>query len=269
MIEFIEVSYDYYGQIGVKDINLKIEEGRWVSLIGANGSGKTTLLKLINGLLKPKKGDVLVDGINTKNVKTSFLSRKVGFVFQNPDYYLFSNSVLDEVMFAPRNFKSSDPRRCAKEAIDRLGLNKYVGRSPLELSEGERERVAIASVLSYKPKYILLDEPTKGMDYRRKLEFSKILMKLIEDGHTVVVASHDVEWVADNSDKIAVLHKGEIIANGPMELLSKDVILNKASLIKPQTIEICETLDLEVKCRFKEVSKECLSIKQKIQSFTR
>ncbi len=248
MIEVKDVSFRYPdGTEALRNVSLTIKEGEIVAIMGENGAGKTTLLKHFNGLLKPSRGDVIVDGINTKHASVCELSKKVGIVFQNPDHQLFSPTVEEEVEFALKNF--GFPSRVRKRRVDWalrfMGLEKYRKRSPLSLSGGERKRVALAAVLAWSPKYVVLDEPTIGQDYGQKQKLLHLVRQLKEQGKTVIIATHDVEFVAELSPKLVLMSKGEVIAEGSaVEVFSDEELLKRASLLPPGIIQLCKKLGL-------------------------
>jgi len=205
--------------------------------MGKNGAGKTTLVKHFNGLLKPSKGRVLIDGTDTRDASVAELSRKVGLVFQNPDHQLFCETVKDEVAFALKNFgfdeKTIEER--VSWALEFLNLTKYRDTSPFLLSGGERKRVALASVLAWDPKILILDEPTIGQDYRQKSILREFILRLTSQGKTVIIVTHDVEFVAECKPRVILMVDGEIIGDGSAcEILSDFVLLDKASIVPPQ-----------------------------------
>ncbi len=214
--------------------------------MGENGAGKTTLIKHFNGLLKPTSGSVLVDGVDTKKESVASLSRKVGLVFQNPDHQLFSETVKDEITFALKNFGYS-PKLIEKRAnyvIQMLDLKKYLTVSPFSLSGGEKKRVALASVLAWNPKYLVLDEPTIGQDALQKERLRNFIIQLITQGRSVIIVTHDVEFVADCKSRVIVLSKGQILADGPAtHILSNKEITEQGSLIMPQMATLMQELN--------------------------
>ncbi len=238
MITLEHVSFRYSsGLVALHGIDLSIQGGDFVAIMGENGAGKTTLAKHLNGLLKPSEGRVLVDGEDTQKVSVAHLARKVGLVFQNPDHLLFSETVKDEVAFGLKNFGFS-PDVVSKQ-VDRtlgaLGLAEYADTSPFLLSGGERKRVALASILATEPDYLILDEPTIGQDYQQKERLRNFILQLYSQGKAVVMITHDVEFVAEANPKVILLSKGRIVGQGPAEsVLSKDEMVNRASLVKPQ-----------------------------------
>jgi len=205
--------------------------------MGENGAGKTTLAKLLNGLLKPSNGRVVVDGEDTRKVSVAHLSRKVGLVFQNPDHLLFSETVRDEVAFGLRNFgfAADVVQTQVTRTLEALGLADYGDTSPFLLSGGERKRVALAAILASEPDYLILDEPTIGQDYLQKERLRNFILQLYSQGKAVVMITHDVEFVAESNPRVILLSKGAIVAQGPADaVLSKDEIVNRASLVRPQ-----------------------------------
>jgi energy-coupling factor transport system ATP-binding protein len=238
MITLEHVSFKYpTGLLALNDINLNIQGGDFVAIMGENGAGKTTLAKQLNGLLKPSEGRVLVDDEDTKKVSVAHLARKVGLVFQNPDHLLFSETVKDEVAFGLRNFGYSADvvEKQVERTLEALGLAEYKDTSPFLLSGGERKRVALASILASEPDYLILDEPTIGQDYLQKERLRNFILQLYSQGKAVVMITHDVEFVAESNPKVILLSKGEIVATGPADsVLSKDEMVNRASLVKPQ-----------------------------------
>jgi energy-coupling factor transport system ATP-binding protein len=258
MIAFKGVSYSYtLGSAVIDDVNLLIGDGELVAILGENGAGKTTLIKHINGLLKPSKGTVLVNGINTKENTVASIAKNVGLVFQNPDHQLFAETVEKELSFALTNFGFS-PDESARRidwALSEFLLEGYRERPPFMLSGGERKRLALASVLCYGPTIVILDEPTTGQDNRQKERLASLLKKLNEEGKTVIVVTHDMEFVADYIPRTILLSAGRVLADGSTkEILTKKDLLAKASLVPPQLVEICWSLGLQPSLQLDEVA---------------
>ncbi|MFX1495819.1 MAG: energy-coupling factor ABC transporter ATP-binding protein, partial [Promethearchaeota archaeon] len=191
-------------------------------------------------------GSVLVDGVDTKKESVASLSRKVGLVFQNPDHQLFCETVKDEITFALKNFGYS-PKLIEKRAnfvIQMLDLKKYLTVSPFSLSGGEKKRVALASVLAWNPKYLVLDEPTIGQDALQKERLRNFIIQLITQGRSVIIVTHDVEFVADCKSRVIVLSKGQILADGTAtHILSNEKITEQGSLIMPQMATLMKELN--------------------------
>jgi len=247
MIKMENVWFSYDGRkYALKGINAEFHEGNYYAILGDNGSGKTTLLKHLNGLLKPNKGRVLVDGLDTKKIPVSILSKKIALSFQNPEAMFFSSTVYDEIAFALRNFGYK------KEVIDRLvgkvlsifDLDRYSNYSPFNLSEGEKRRLAIACVYAWEPKYLVLDEPTAGKDQIQRELLVYVIKHVVRQGRTVIIASHDVEFIAETKPYIYLLKEGEILREGPAEeVLLDEKVLEKAGLIVPYIAQVFRSLD--------------------------
>jgi len=267
---FIEDLWYKYpdGRIALRGVNLEIFRGEFIAIIGANGAGKTTLIKHFNGLLKPWRGRVLVFGKDTKFSTVAELARNVGIVFQNPLHQFFEKTVLREVLFTLNNFGYKNCIDRALEVLKIFGLEDYAERSPYELSIGEQRRLAIASIVAYEPPIIVLDEPTAGIDYSLKLELLKILTKIIEKKKTVIIVSHDVEFLAlAPLTRIVVMANGEVIASGsPREVFYNVDILKDSHIIPPQIVELVKLLGLERSIRslnsyeFAEYLKRCYNV---------
>jgi energy-coupling factor transport system ATP-binding protein len=242
MIEVKNVCFTYpSGVEALKDVSLTIKDGEFVAVMGQNGAGKTTLVKHFNGLLKPTKGDVYIDGVNTKEVSVAKLARTVGFVFQNPDHQLFSDTVEAEIAFALRNFGFEENiiEKRIVWALNLLGLTQYRSTSPFMLSGGERKRVALASVLAWDPKVVVLDEPTIGQDHQQKEKLRQFIIQLKAQRKTVVVVTHDVEFVAECNPRVILMTEGKIIADGLAEnILTDETLVAQASILPPQITQI-------------------------------
>ncbi|MHA1728926.1 MAG: energy-coupling factor ABC transporter ATP-binding protein [Promethearchaeota archaeon] len=234
------ISFKYpNGTEAIKKLSLYIKPGEVVGIMGRNGAGKSTFMKLINGLLIPTEGSVFVDGITTANYKTSELTRKVGVMFQNPEHQLFSGTVEDEIDFSLKNLGliETDFNKYKKDIIEQLSLKHLLGKSPFNLSGGERKRVSIASILCRKPDYLLFDEPTVGADKRQRKVLQKIIERERKSGNrkTVILITHDTEFAYSIVDRIIVFERGRVLADGPTEkILSNDNILERSSLVEPQ-----------------------------------
>lgn len=224
-IELKNVDYIYNeGVVGevyaLKDINLKIKSHEIIGLIGQTGSGKSTLVQLLNGLLLPSHGDVIVDGINTKDKdKRRDVRFKVGLVFQYPEHQLFEESIAKDIAFGPKNMKLSDDEidRRVRVAMEKVGLDyeTYKDVSPFEISGGQQRRVAVAGIISMNPKVLVLDELTAGLDPKGREEiFSEIINIYNNDPElTIVLVSHSMEDVAEYVDRVVVLNKGEMFSD--------------------------------------------------------
>jgi energy-coupling factor transport system ATP-binding protein len=205
--------YEGYAE-ALKDVNLTIQRGERVVLMGRNGSGKSTLLKNIVGLLYPQQGKVNILGRDTRQTALLDITRRVGFVPQNPGRLLFHDTVAEELAFTrqahqlpPTDF--TDLRRS-------LGLAELTRAYPRDLSSGERQRVALAAVLAAEPEILLLDEPTRGLDYQNKVLLTRILNDLSERQITIIMATHDVELVAHCADRVIIMAEGQVVVDGPV-----------------------------------------------------
>ena len=242
MIEVKDIYFTYPNNVeALKGVSLKIREGDFLAIMGQNGAGKTTLVKHFNGLLKPMKGTVVVNGVDTREESVAKLSRKVGFVFQNPDNQLFCETVEEEVAFALRNFGFKDEviQKRVEWAINLLGLTRYRETSPFMLSGGERKRVALASVLAWDPDVVILDEPTIGQDYQQKEKLRQFIVQLNAQGKTVVIVTHDVEFVAECNPRVLLMAQGKIVVEGDAKkILTNRNLVAKASIVPPQISQI-------------------------------
>lgn len=236
-------SYDKKNWV-LKGINLKVYRGEIVSLIGPNGCGKTTLVKHFNGILKPTKGKVFVKNINTAKTTTAELAKIVGYVFQNPNHQIFLNSIFEEVAFGPKNLGLKNVKNLVKWSLKSVGMdNINLNTPPFLLSRGGKERLAIASLLSMKPEILILDEPTTGQDYLTCLKIMKLMEEFKKEGRTIILISHDMEIVAEYSDRVFLMKKGKIVKKGkPEDVFSDFEFLEKLSLSPPQIVKIGKAL---------------------------
>ena len=235
------------GYTALRGVNLRINRGDAVAIVGANGSGKTTLIKHFNGLLKPSQGRVLVLDTDTRSASVAKLARWVGIVFQNPLNQFFRDSVEAEVAFALENFTGEvDPEKICS-VLRELGIEHLRRKSPFEISLGEQRRVALASVLVYEPEILILDEPTAGLDYNSKMKLLSILKRLHEKGRTLIVVSHDIEFLARMLlNRVVVLSDGRVVFDGsPKEAFYNVLLLLSSRLVPPQIPELVIRLGLE------------------------
>ena len=246
MISFQEVEYVYPTGVKALDgVDVEIGRGEVVALMGENGAGKTTLLKHLNGLLKPTHGKVLVDGIDTRKATVAQLARKVGLVFQNAEDMFFSSTVWEEVAFALRNFgyKESLVKWRFNWALEFMELREYAEASPFLLSGGEKKRLALAIILAWSPEIIALDEPTTGQDQLQKEKLMQMIKLLKEQGKTIMISTHDVEFVAQLKPRILLMKRGRIIADGVAEkILLDEELLRSCNLLLPQIISLTRSL---------------------------
>ncbi|ADL11743.1 energy-coupling factor transporter ATPase [Acetohalobium arabaticum] len=249
-LESVAHSYDDTDEKVLRDINFSISEGEFISLIGHTGSGKSTLVQLLNGLITPTEGRVIIDGddITTENVDLKSIRRQVGLVFQYPEHQLFEETVGKDIAFGPKNLNLSDKEvnRRVKEALDSVGLDydSFKDRSPFNLSGGQQRRVAIAGVLAMRPKVLILDEPTAGLDPKTRSELMDEIIKFKDEfGLTIILVSHRMEEVFQLADRILVLHQGRLAFDeAPEELANKYQQLEEIDLGVPKVTEVLVAL---------------------------
>ncbi|BER92790.1 MAG: energy-coupling factor transport system ATP-binding protein [Candidatus Atribacteria bacterium] len=263
MIEFREVSFWYAEEDQVfdnvrevlKDVNLTIKDGEFVVLLGRNGSGKSTLARHCNGLLIPKRGDVLVEGINTKDTELIWeVRQKVGLVFQNPDNQLIATTVEEDVAFGPENLglPPHEIRKRVDEALEMVGMSDFKKREPHLLSGGQKQKVAIAGVLAMSPRYLVLDEATSMLDPEAREDLLNLLLKL-KHSFTIFHITHYVEEAVE-ADRVLVMDEGTIVASGtPREVFAQIANLRKWGLEAPQITETALLIKQKVPRLFKKI----------------
>ncbi len=257
-IDLKHVSYTYmpktpFEHTALEDISLSVKEGEILALVGHTGSGKSTLLQLLSGLLSPTHGDVCVDGISLhgktrdekKNAKLA--AAKIGMVFQYAEHQLFEETVFQEIAFGPRNqgLSEEEVEKCVARAMQMVGLSEeeFRDKSPFQLSGGQMRRVAMAGILSMNSKYLLLDEPTVGLDAAGKERLLSLLERLHEQGITMVLVTHNMDDVARLADRVAVLHRGRLLLlECTQRVFQEREVLQKASLGLPGTVSFLERL---------------------------
>ena len=230
-----------------EDMNLNIQEGSFVAILGTNGCGKSTLAKHFNSILLPTGGKVYVCGIDTSNEDRIMTVRhNVGMVFQNPDNQIVANVVEEDVAFGPENLGVASPeiRRRVDQALRQVGMYEYREHAPHLLSGGQKQRIAIAGILAMEPKCIVLDEPTAMLDPRGRKDVIDTVKKLNrEKGITIVLITHHMEEAAE-AQRVVVLHKGKIAADGtPKEVFRQVELLHSIGLAAPETVELCHELN--------------------------
>jgi energy-coupling factor transport system ATP-binding protein len=222
----------------LKGIDLSIGEGQFVAILGQNGSGKTTLAKHLNGLLTPTTGQLLVQGRPTTEYPRRELARLVGYVFQNPDHQIFAKTVLEEVGFGLKAL-GEDPRlteRRVAEALESVGLSGSEETVPFTLTKGERQQVAVASVLATQPQVIILDEPTTGLDYRRQRSMMEMLKRLNRAGHTVIIITHSMGVAAEYATRTIVMKEGAVLLDGPTRPVFKEESRLSGASLRPSSL---------------------------------
>ena len=256
MGEIIKVEHLQYTYPGVddtpgvrvfEDMNLTVEEGTFVAVLGSNGCGKSTLAKHFNSILLPCGGKVWVCGLDTSDDnKLIAVRRNVGMVFQNPDNQIVANVVEEDVAFGPENLgiSSAEIRRRVENALKQVGMSKYANHAPHLLSGGQKQRIAIAGVIAMEPKCIVLDEPTAMLDPRGRREVMDTITRLNRDKRiTVILITHHMDEAAQ-AQRVVVMHKGKVAADGtPQEVFSRVELMHELGLAAPETVEMCWQLN--------------------------
>jgi energy-coupling factor transport system ATP-binding protein len=227
--------------VALEGLTLDIPAGQIVGVAGQNGSGKTTLTKLLNGLLKPTAGSVVVNGMNTAEWPVQKMAAHVGYVFQNPNHQLFATTVEEELRFGPRNLgvpEAEIPERVA-EAVEFFGLQDALTLHPYRISFPLRKLVGIASIFTMRPRVFILDEPTTGQDHRTTGVINRLIKRLGERGDTVVCVSHDMPLLADVAERIVVMWNARLIADGtPREVFANREVMERTHLAPPQITQL-------------------------------
>lgn len=250
-VEHLQYSYpgvDNTPGIAVfEDMNLRVEEGSFVAVLGSNGCGKSTLAKHFNGILLPCGGKVYVCGMDTGNEDMLMsIRRKVGMVFQNPDNQIVASVVEEDVAFGPENLGIASPmiRKRVDEALKQVGMYEYRNHAPHLLSGGQKQRIAIAGIIAMEPKCIVLDEPTAMLDPRGRKEVLDTVMALNrEKGITVILITHHMDEAA-KAQRVVIMHQGQVVADGaPGDVFSQVALLHRVRLAAPETVELCYELN--------------------------
>ena len=218
--------YDDNGPVVLNDINLEISKGEFVVIIGRNSSGKTTLVKLINGLLKPSRGNVLLNNQDISYLSIEEIAKDIGFVFQDPNIHLFADTVEEEITFMMNNLNYEEKLilQNLESYLNYFKLQEYKDHYPRNLSTGEKQRVALASILAAEPEILILDEPTRGLDYQNKMQLMKYLCDYQKKNKTIIMITHDIEIVAQYAQRVIMLGEGRIIADGEKhDILSNSI----------------------------------------------
>lgn len=248
MIEFRDVHASYDGSAPIlKGVSFTIRDGEFVAFVGTNGAGKSTTMRLMNGLLKPDAGQVLIDGVPTSDLRTSELARRVGFLFQNPDSQICCNTVREELLFGFKALGLDGPD--ADSRVDAI-VEEFAfdpDDDPFLLNRGARQLLALASIVVLAPPVVVLDEPTTGLDYRECVKVMDIIRRIHERGTTVVMVCHDMEVVADYAARCIVMSGGEVVDDAPtFDVLRNRETLERASLVPPQIVELSLELGREM-----------------------
>ncbi len=255
-IEIKDLCFTYpTGLEAISGISLTINAGEQIAIVGQNGAGKTTLVRHFNGLLQPTSGSVLIEDWDTKKQTVAKLASRVGYVFQNPDEQLFSRDVLTEVTFGPKNLGY------AKEKIDHLvqralsltELNDQTETNPYDLSPTWRKMVALASIIAMDTPIVIFDEPTTGQDALNVARIANVIAELKNEGKTVITITHDIDFCAENFDRVIALSKGKILLDGPAhDVLGQDDMLAQTYVDPPQLTRLGKRLGLKETVRNQE-----------------
>jgi energy-coupling factor transport system ATP-binding protein len=216
------VHYAYDGHAALRGVSFEAGGGEFVALMGRNGSGKSTLLKQIVGLLKPDQGQVMVAGLDTRRAALDEIIRTVGYVPQHPGALLFQETLADELAFTRRSHRLPLDNATDRALLARLGLDALADRNPRDLSGGEQQRAALAAILVAEPHVILLDEPTRGLDYEQKHRLAEMLLGLKREGRAIIMATHDVELAAACADRVVLMAEGQVVVDGPARQVMSD-----------------------------------------------
>ena len=240
MIEFDDVHASYEATLPIlKGVSFTIRDGEFVAFVGTNGAGKSTTMRLVNGLLKPDAGQVLIDGVPTTELRTSELARRVGFLFQNPDSQICCNSVREELLFGFKALGQAGPE--ADERVDAI-IEEFgfdADDDPFLLNRGARQLLALASIVVLAPPVVVLDEPTTGRDYRECAKVMDVVRRIHERGTTVIMVCHDMEVVADYATRCIVMSDGTVVDDAPtFDVLRNRDTLERASLVPPQIVDL-------------------------------
>ena len=240
MIEFENVSASYDGELPIlRDVSFRIPDGDFVAFVGTNGAGKSTTMRLVNGLLKPSSGQVLVDGVPTTQLRTSQLAAKVGFLFQNPDRQICCSTVREELLFGFRAQGRADAEAQAKvdAMIERFGFDGDA--EPFLLNRGTRQLLALASIIVMEPPVVVLDEPTTGLDFHECAKVMDVIAELNAHGTTVIMVCHDMEVVADYARRVIAMTAGQVVADGEtFAVLRNRDVLARTHLLPPQVVDV-------------------------------
>ncbi|MBO3801434.1 MAG: ABC transporter ATP-binding protein [Candidatus Brockarchaeota archaeon] len=260
-IEDVSFSYeqDRENNFVLKNINYSILPGDSVLLLGPNGSGKTTLLKLIMGLLKPTKGKIKIDNIDTNKLSVFEISKKVSMIFQNPEKQFFAETVREELSFGLKNrgLREEEIKMLVDEVSKKFGLFEYLDRSPFDLSGGEKRRLSIASIAILDPEVLIVDEPTAGLDFQYRNLMVGILREFLKTKNkSLIIATHDIDFGLRIANKAAVIDEGKLIWNGDIvSLLKEEEIFSKGILTHTFASSLISKLILQSNVDFQKVVK--------------
>lgn len=249
-IEIKKLSFSYDSKPFIDNLDLIIDDGEMVGIIGNTGCGKSTLVRLIAGLIKSDSGKIIIDGddITNKKFNKKILRRKLGIVFQFPEMQLFEQTIEKDIFFGLKQYKLTydEKYKRAKEALELLGLDfeRIKDKSPLALSGGEKRKIAVAGILVCKPKYLIFDEPIAGLDCNSRDSFMKLLLALKQNGTTIIIISHNTDYLAEYADRILVMDGGKIVLDDkPNEIFNQTKLLNNLNIGVCNSKEIANLLN--------------------------
>ncbi len=229
----------------LRDINLQIQPGEFVAIIGQNGAGKTTLVKHFNGILLPEKGKVLVNGEETKNIPLDQMATRVGYCYQNPDHQIFNLTVRSELEFGLKNLHipEDEIHKRINRVLETVELKGFEEEYPFALSRGQRQKLAVGTILAMNPPLMIIDEPTTGMDWKGGEAMMNLIKDLHESGQTIVMITHDMRIVTAYASRVVLMAQSQVLAEGtPREIFVQDDLLRKAFIEAPQITRIAQAL---------------------------
>jgi energy-coupling factor transport system ATP-binding protein len=246
MLELQNVSFSYKAQSpAIQDVSLTVNSGEFLAIVGRNGSGKTTLTRLMMTLKKPTKGDLFFQGNSMQHSTPAKMAHHIGYVFQNPDRQIFHDTVAEEVAYGAKQigFTPKQIETFVNEALAVTGLSQLADTYPLSLSKGQKQRLTIASALAMQPKILILDEPTSGQDARERDQLLQLLLKLNQQGTTILLVTHDMEFLSSCAQRAIVMAKGHKVFDGTVSELFHDTCqLTQWGLIEPVALKISRQL---------------------------
>ncbi|WP_283624868.1 energy-coupling factor ABC transporter ATP-binding protein [Clostridium butyricum] len=246
ILQIKELCYSYTGEKNtLNKINLKIHKGEKIAILGSNGAGKSTFFLNINGVLKPKSGEIIYDGKSITKKNLNELRKNIGIVFQDADNQIIASTVLAEVSFGPMNLKlpKDEVIKRVNEALDYMNISEFKERPPHYLSGGEKKRVSIADIIAMKSEVIIFDEPTVALDPLNSEMLEEVLKKLSLENKTLLISTHDVDFAYRWADRVVVFSNGGIIGDGtPLEIFKNEEILKNSNLKRPIMLDVYETL---------------------------
>lgn len=250
LIKVENLSFSYTKEKPIfENMNLEINQGDFVAIIGQNGAGKTTLAKQLNGLLTPISGKIFIDGKDVTGEKPEMLASTIGYVFQNPDHQIFSTTVYNEILYGLKLAKlpQSEIDQRIEEVLEFTNLQEFKEVHPFSMGKGERQKLAVASILALKPKILVVDEPTTGQDWKGIQVMMGLMKTLNEQGTTIIMITHDMDVVSSYANHVVLMNEGEILLEGrPEEVLAETELLRKASVTTTQVVRLCKELNMPV-----------------------